>query len=130
MSSTNNRNDGRTVLVTGATSGLGEEAAAQLANAGLSKVLVSGRTSTKAETAVRALTDRTGRDVFSPLTLDLDDPQSVDGSVAELASRGDKIDFLLLNAGLVAGKNLIRTTEGIEATSCGPQSRSSARNRR
>jgi len=52
MSSTNNSDiDGRTVLVTGATSGLGEEAAAQLAEAGYVKVIVTGRTAAKAETA-------------------------------------------------------------------------------
>jgi NAD(P)-dependent dehydrogenase (short-subunit alcohol dehydrogenase family) len=116
MNSTSNNNEGLIVLVTGATSGLGEEAAAQLADAGYAKVIVTGRTSGKAETASRGLVDRTGRDVFAPLTLDLDDWGSVDGSVGELASRGDKIDVLLLNAGLVAGKELIRTRDDVEAT--------------
>lgn len=117
MDSTHNNDvDGRTVIVTGATSGLGEEAAAQLAEAGYAKVLVTGRTAAKAETAGRVLTDRTGRDTFAPLTLDLDDAGSIDAAVAELASRGDKIDVLLLNAGLVAGKDLIRTGDGVEAT--------------
>jgi NADP-dependent 3-hydroxy acid dehydrogenase YdfG len=71
--------------VTGATSGLGEEAAAQLAEAGYAKVIVTGRTAAKAETAGRALADRTGRDTFAPLALDLDDRDSIDASVAELA---------------------------------------------
>jgi NAD(P)-dependent dehydrogenase (short-subunit alcohol dehydrogenase family) len=117
MSSTNNSNiDGRTVLVTGATSGLGEEAAAQSAEAGYAKIIVTGRTTAKAEMAGRTLADRTGRDTFAPLTLDLDDRDSIDAAVAELASRGDKIEVLLLNAGLVAGKDLVRTNDGVEAT--------------
>jgi len=117
MSSTNNSDiDGRTVLVTGATSGLGEEASAQLAEVGYAKVIVTGRTAAKAESAGRALADRTGRDIFAPLTLDLDDGDSIDASIAELADRGEKIDVLLLNAGLVAGKSLVRTSAGVEAT--------------
>jgi NADP-dependent 3-hydroxy acid dehydrogenase YdfG len=87
MSSTDNSEiDGRTVLVTGATSGLGEEAAAQLAEAGYAKVIVTGRAAAKAETAGRGLADRTARDTFAPSTLDLDDRDSIDASVAATRS--------------------------------------------
>lgn len=106
----------RTALVTGATSGVGEEAAAQLAAAGFDTVTVTGRTQAKAEAAAKTLSERTGREVFAGLALDLNDRASVDAAIAELAKRNAKIDVLLLNAGLVAGKELTRTNDGVEVT--------------
>jgi NAD(P)-dependent dehydrogenase (short-subunit alcohol dehydrogenase family) len=103
-------------LVTGATSGLGFEAAAQLAEAGYARVTITGRSSEKAEAARDRLIERTGRDVFETVALDLNTPRSVNAAVAELAEQGQKIDFLLLNAGMVAGNELIKTGEGIEIT--------------
>jgi NAD(P)-dependent dehydrogenase (short-subunit alcohol dehydrogenase family) len=113
---TTGANNGRTALVTGATSGLGEEAAAQLAAAGYSEVIVTGRTAEKAEAVRTALIDRTGRDVFSALELNLDSTDAVDAALDSLTERGDRIDVAILNAGLVSGKDLRRTEEGIEIT--------------
>lgn len=106
----------RTALVTGATSGLGFDAAAQLAEAGYGRVIITGRTGDGAASAKAKLLDRTGKSVFETLVLDLADPSSVGGAAAELTQRGDKIDFLLLNAGMVAGSELVKTDEGIEIT--------------
>ena len=103
-------------LVTGATSGLGLEAAAQLAEAGWAKVTVTGRTEAKAKAASATLAQRTGKDVFSPLALDLNNPASVKTAAAELAANGDTIDFLLLNAGIVPGSELRQTDSGIDVT--------------
>jgi NAD(P)-dependent dehydrogenase (short-subunit alcohol dehydrogenase family) len=105
-----------TALVTGATSGLGLEAAAQLAEAGYSKVTITGRTPERAESALRRLVERTGLHVFEALALDLNDPASVDVAASELESRGVAIDFLLLNAGMVSGNELVKTDAGVEIT--------------
>lgn len=51
----------KTVLVTGANSGLGFEAAAQLAEAGWGKVILACRTVEKAEAAKAKLVERTGK---------------------------------------------------------------------
>jgi NAD(P)-dependent dehydrogenase (short-subunit alcohol dehydrogenase family) len=110
-------NTNKTALVTGATSGLGFEAAAQLAESGYAKVTITGRTVQKAEAARTELAARTGRDVFETLQLDLGNPASVQNAARELAGRGEKIDFLLLNAGMVSGSDLVKTDEGIEITS-------------
>ncbi|MEA2001357.1 MAG: SDR family NAD(P)-dependent oxidoreductase, partial [Actinomycetota bacterium] len=110
-------NTNKTALVTGATSGLGFEAAAQLAESGYSRVTITGRSVDKAEAARTRLTARTGRDVFETLQMDLGKPGSVQIAATELASRGQKIDFLLLNAGMVSGSDLVKTDEGIEITS-------------
>jgi NAD(P)-dependent dehydrogenase (short-subunit alcohol dehydrogenase family) len=108
--------ENRTALVTGATSGLGLEAAAQLAEAGWSKVTITGRDQNRAKAAVAQLVERTGKDVFETLTVDLNKPASVEEAVAELAQRGDSIDFLLLNAGMVSGSSLVKTDENVEIT--------------
>jgi len=106
----------KSALVTGATSGLGFEAAAQLADAGYDRVTITGRSESRAEEARAALATRTGRDVFETLSVDLNAPASVSAAAAELARRGEPIDFLLLNAGMVSGNDLVRTDEGIEIT--------------
>ena len=106
----------KTVVVTGANSGVGLEAAAQFAQAGYGRVVVTARSSAKARDAAAALKARTGLQVFEPLTLDLDDLSSV-GSAADSVTAGDyEIDVLVLNAGMPPGSDLRRTGEGIEAT--------------
>ena len=109
-------NTHKTALVTGATSGLGFEAAAQLAESGYAAVTITGRSEHKAEEARSRLVARTGQDVFETLALDLNAPQSVGNAAEELVRRGRKVDFLLLNAGMVSGSDLVRTDEGIEIT--------------
>ena len=54
--------------------------------------------------------------IFTPLELDLDKPSSVKSALAELVKRGQPIDFLLLNAGLVPFKKRALTAEGIESS--------------
>lgn len=108
--------DNRIVLVTGATSGLGYSAAKQLAEAGWGRVIITGRDKERAEQTAASLADETGKNVFTQVDLDLNRPASVEAAVAELVSRGDKIDFLLLNAGMVGGNELVMTEQGVEIT--------------
>jgi len=106
----------RTALVTGASSGLGLEAAAQLADAGYRRVTITARTEGKAEAARTGLQARGSVDVFDTLTLDLDDLASVVAAADVLVERGNQIDVLLLNAGVAATSEVRRTPDGIEAT--------------
>lgn len=112
MSSTNNQGQQKTVLVTGATSGIGFEAAAQLATSGYSEVIITGRTLERAEAARAALAERTGLDVFRPLAVDLGNARSIDAAVASLA--GSSIGALVLNAGM--GSTAVRefTDDNVE----------------
>lgn len=109
-------NSTKTALVTGATSGLGFEAAIHLANEGYGRVLVTGRSIEKGLTAATAMAKRTGTQVFEPLALDLNNSKSVQQAVAELTRSGNQISTLLLNAGMVGGSNLVRTEENVEIT--------------
>ena len=103
----------RRVLVTGASSGLGFEAAAQLAEAGYGSIVLAARTADKAAAARGELVERTGRDVFETLAADVALVAESRRAAADLADRGRPFDALLLNAGMVPSE-LHRTAEGIE----------------
>ena len=103
-------------LVTGTTSGLGHAAARMLAAEGCGQVIVTGRSLARVHETAAELAAETKLQVFTPLTLDLDTPSSVQSALAELVKRGQPIDFLLLNAGMVPGKKRVITAAGIEAS--------------
>ena len=102
-------------LVTGTTSGLGYAAARLLAGEGWHEIIVTGRGLAGAQKTAAQLAAETKTQVFTPLELDLDSPSSVQSALAELVKRGQPIDFLLLNAGMVPGKKRVLTAAGVEA---------------
>ena len=112
-------------LVTGATSGLGHAAARLLAGEGYREIIVTGRSLTGAQQAAVQFAAENKRAIFTPLALDLDKPSSVQSAVAELVKRGQPIDFLLLNAGLVPFKKRAAHRDGRRVFS-GPAHRASS----
>jgi len=102
-------------LVTGTTSGLGYAAARLLATEGYHQVIVTGRSLARVQETAAQLAAETKTQVFTPLELDLDAPTSVQSALADLVRLGRPIDFLLLNAGMIGGKERVLTTAGIEA---------------
>jgi NAD(P)-dependent dehydrogenase (short-subunit alcohol dehydrogenase family) len=105
----------KTALVTGANSGLGFEAAAQLAADGWGRVILACRTVEKAEAAREQLVARTGRDPFAMLAVDTSEVASAEAAAAQLAELGGTIDFLLLNAG-ASSKEPRFNSDGVETT--------------
>jgi NAD(P)-dependent dehydrogenase (short-subunit alcohol dehydrogenase family) len=103
-----------TVLVTGANSGLGFEASAQLAEAGYLEIILACRTIGKAENARKKLVNRLGIDSFETLEVDVSSIKSANSATDQLIARGDTIDHLLLNAGIVAGDEMQMSEDGIE----------------
>ena len=103
-------------LVTGATSGLGLAAARLLVAEGYREVIVTGRTQASIDEAAALLGAGAKTTVFTPLALDLDLPASVQSALTALVARGNPIDFLLLNAGLVPGKTKVITAAGVESS--------------
>jgi NAD(P)-dependent dehydrogenase (short-subunit alcohol dehydrogenase family) len=114
MSPTMNKSD-KTALVTGANSGLGFEAAAQLADDGWGRVILACRSVEKAETARTALVERTGKDPFAVLAIDTSEVASAEAAAEELREREEQIDFLLLNAG-ASSKDPSFNSDGVETT--------------
>ena len=103
-------------LITGTTSGLGYAAAGLLAAKGYKQVIVTGRRLAQVQQTAAQLAAETKKKIFTPLELDLDSPSSVQSALAELVKRGQPIDFLLLNAGMVPFKKRVLTAAGIEAS--------------
>ena len=77
----------KTALVTGANSGLGYEAAGQLAEAGFGRVILACRTLEKAEGAKRTLTERVGSGPFETLAVDVASIRSSREAAAELVRK-------------------------------------------
>ncbi len=87
---------GKTILVTGCNSGLGEETARVLAMRG-ARVLGTARTKEKADAAVGKLGN--GSKGFA---CELSDPASVRSCIALVKKEGTKLDALICNAGIMA----------------------------
>lgn len=88
---------GKTILVTGMNSGIGQESARVLALRG-ARILGAARTLEKARDACKALP---GAGEAVPLACELSEPASVRACVQEAAAHGP-IDVLLCNAGIMA----------------------------
>jgi NAD(P)-dependent dehydrogenase (short-subunit alcohol dehydrogenase family) len=99
---------GRTVLITGANSGLGLRSAKVFAGMG-ARVLMACRSAERGRAAV----EQAGRNA-ELLELDLADLASVRKAAAEARERtGDKIDVLMNNAGIM-GTPYLKTADGFE----------------
>ena len=102
---------GRTVLVTGGYSGLGQETARALAAKG-AHVILSGRDATKLSAAADELATATGAKVET-LVADLGSLESIRAAGAEARDRFGHIDVLINNAGVMASP-MGRTADGFE----------------
>lgn len=95
---------GKTVLVTGANTGLGFEAAVKYVALGAEKLIIAVRSTAKGEEAKRRILERTGRSSsevdIAILTVDLSDCASVQEFVRNLGQETRHLDVALLNAGL------------------------------
>lgn len=85
---------GKVALVTGGASGLGLETTRVLARRG-AKVIVAARSQKAADNFESV-------DNVVTVHLDLFDPKSVDRFVDEFVGQGEKLDILILNAGIMA----------------------------
>ncbi|KAI9010555.1 hypothetical protein DFJ74DRAFT_623756 [Hyaloraphidium curvatum] len=99
---------GRTVLVTGATSGIGAETTKALAATG-AKIVVAGVHSKR--DGAKALSEAAKDAVF--VDMDLADNDSVRAAAKEIAAACDKIHVAVLNAGIMA-KEFSTTSNGLE----------------
>ncbi|NYI03105.1 SDR family NAD(P)-dependent oxidoreductase [Allostreptomyces psammosilenae] len=94
------RLDDRTILVTGATSGLGRHLALRLASAG-ARVLLHGRDPDRVHQTAETIRSTGGRAV--ELVADLAELRQVDALADRLLAGHDRLDAVVSNAGIGAG---------------------------
>ena len=104
---------GRTVLVTGGNSGLGYQTVLQLARKG-AHVLLAARDRTRGQAALDQLTAEAPGSHIELGELDLADLTSVERFSTELLARGQDLDVLVNNAGVMAIPHRETTAQGFE----------------
>lgn len=90
----------KTVLITGATSGIGEACARKFAESGYN-IIITGRRADKLD-EVKAKLEALGAEVCA-LVFDVRDAQAAQSAMATLAGEWQKVDVLINNAGLALG---------------------------
>ena len=105
---------GKTVLVTGATSGIGLHASIDLARQG-ARVVIVGRDPARSDAALAAVRAQSGSTDVSLLRCDFSSQAAVRRLAAEYRATQDRLDVLINNAGGVQ-KARRMTTDGIEMT--------------
>ena len=100
--------DGKRLLLTGASSGIGEAAAERLAGAGATVVVVARREDLLGKLADR-ITEAGGAAIALPC--DLSDLDAVDALVAEVERRSGGVDILINNAGRSIRRPLAESLE-------------------
>lgn len=105
---------GRTVVVTGATSGLGLAVAQWVAKLGGTVVMV-GRDAAKTERARVTVADATGSESVQTALADMGDLAQVRALAADFLRRFDRIDVLVHNAGALTADRR-ENADGVEQT--------------
>lgn len=103
-----------TILITGATDGIGRQTALQLAANG-ADLIVHGRSAAKLERLVDELGQVPGHREIAALRADLGDLEQVRALASEVLERFDRLDVLLNNAGVYMNE-FVATPQGHEAT--------------
>ena len=105
---------GKTILITGASSGIGFHAAIDLATRG-ARIVMAGRDPGRSATALREVTARSGSKDVSLFLCDFASQAAIRQFVETFRARHDRLDVLVNNAGAV-NKTRSATVDGIETT--------------
>jgi NAD(P)-dependent dehydrogenase (short-subunit alcohol dehydrogenase family) len=104
--------NGKTVVITGTSAGLGSETARIMAKAGAT-VVMAARDAQKNGNAISAIRAALPHAKLQHVTLDLSDLASVRRAAGEILAAHPRIDMLINNAGIMACP-LMHTTDGFE----------------
>src|SRR4030095_12877528 len=105
---------GKTILITGASSGIGFHAAIEVASGG-ARVVMVGRDPGRSETAAREVTARSGSKDVALFICDFSSQAAIRQLGDTFRTRYDRLDVLVNNAGGV-NKTRSTTVDGIETT--------------
>ena len=104
----------KTIMVTGANSGIGKEAALQLAERGAHVVMVC-RNRERGEPALAEIKTKSGNDTIELMTADYESQRQIRDLADHYKRTHDRLDVLVNNAGLYLSERH-ETEDGIEAT--------------
>ncbi|MEG0850097.1 MAG: SDR family oxidoreductase [Flavobacterium sp.] len=106
------RNDGLAVI-TGSTEGIGYEDALALSTAGWN-VIIMGRNAQKGADAIAKILQINPKAKISFETIDLADLSSIKSFATKMIAKGEAIDLLVNNAGVMTPPNRLETADGFE----------------
>lgn len=106
--------NGKVCVITGATSGIGQVAARELAAQG-AEVVIVGRNEARTRAVVESIRQATGSTTVSSALCDFASQRDIRRLAAELLERLPRIDVLVNNAGAVNPRRVV-TEDGIERT--------------
>ncbi len=107
--------ESKTILITGATSGIGKATAKALAQQGHT-VIMHGRNKTKTEKVWEEIKSETGNTKIDRVLADLFLLSDVKRMADEFKEKYDRLDVLINNAGNMMNKERETTIEGLEKT--------------
>jgi NAD(P)-dependent dehydrogenase (short-subunit alcohol dehydrogenase family) len=108
------RLEGKEIVITGATDGIGKVTARELAKMGASVTIVA-RNATKAQTVIKELRTAAGHDRIGFVRADMSSQKSIRGAAETIKGRLKRLDVLINNAGAMFSKREL-TEDGIERT--------------
>src|SRR5215207_2040263 len=114
MNAPNGTMDGKVVLVTGGTGGIGKDISVGLASMG-ANVVVVGHDRSKGEAAAAEIRARSGNEALELMVADLSSQAEIHRLAREFESHHDRLDVLVNNAGGLYSRRW-ETADGIEGT--------------
>jgi NAD(P)-dependent dehydrogenase (short-subunit alcohol dehydrogenase family) len=105
----------KTCIITGANSGIGKEAARQIAQEG-HRVIMACRSPQRGEEALNEIRQTTGSDIVDLMIVDMSSQASIRAFAREFLTKIETLDVLIHNAAAfdIRQKELVFTEEGIE----------------
>ena len=107
--------EGKTVIITGANTGIGKETAMDLAKRG-ARVIMACRDLNKGEAALKDIVEKSGNTKVTLRQLDLASMRSIDEFAEDINQNETQLHVLINNAGLAYPSQLKRTKDGFEIT--------------
>ena len=104
----------KTVLITGANSGIGKVAASTLAQKG-AHIIMLCRNAQKSEAALKDIVAKSGSNKVDLVLCDLSSQKQIKTAAEQINDRYDRLDVLLNNAGLIMDERKL-THDGLEYT--------------
>jgi len=105
----------RTILITGATDGIGKQTALELAKNSSHHIIVHGRNETRCQNTVAEIKSAIGNSNVDYIVADFSDMNAVKDMAEEVERRFSKLNVLVCNAGVVSPTREV-TKDGLELT--------------